>query len=513
MRPQSPEEPALVIAAQAGDRRALDTLLDAYLPFVYTIVRRALDGEADVDDVVQESMVRVIRDLGSLRDPETFRSWLGTITVRQISTHLQRRRSFEPRNGDLFELTEVPDAVASFEGMTLLRLDVAAQRLQAARAARWLDSEDRVLLSLWWLEIAGRLTRTELAAAAGVSIAHAGVRVQRMRQRFEQCRALLAALDAQPRCAELDKLVTGWDGAPTSSLRKRLARHVHSCASCDPAADELVAAEKLLIGFALLTVPVTLTAAVIGRGAVAAMTSSMTLAGAAKAGLFGHLVKTIAAHQVTAVFVTGTVAVGAAVAVTTWPAAAPPALPAVVASPSRAAAAAPSLAARPPSPGRTPGPAQSSPSASSAVPLTIGSISLEAGDGPGLFVTTADGLGVLAPRSSANGLSAREQTTFEVVAGLADPRCVSLRALDGGYLRHSSWRLRLSPDDGTKLFRGDATFCAAAAARSGSVLLESWNYPGWFVHRRAAEVWVDHSDGSAAFLRDSTFWIRSPLAT
>jgi len=40
---------------------------------VYSIVGRALNGDADVDDVVQETMLRA---LGSLRAPERFRSWL-----------------------------------------------------------------------------------------------------------------------------------------------------------------------------------------------------------------------------------------------------------------------------------------------------------------------------------------------------------------------------------------------------------------------------------------------------
>ncbi|MEV0460340.1 RNA polymerase sigma factor, partial [Catellatospora methionotrophica] len=331
MPTSSPDDAALVTAAQAGDRRALEVLLDAYLPFVYTIVRRALDADPDADDVVQETMVRAVRELRGLRDPHTFRAWLGTIAVRQVSTHLQRRRAPRP-DGDLDALTGVADVHASFEDLAMLRLGIAAQRRQAARAAQWLETDDRVLLSLWWLEVAGGLTRTELASAAGVSVAHAGVRVQRMRQQLEQCRVFVAALDRRPRCAGLDDVVTGWDGVPASAWRKRLTRHVLACADCAAGSGDLVAAERLLTGLAVLPVPLALAAAVLGKGATAAATSSATLA-ATKAGVLGHLAKVFAAAPVTATAATGSVVAAATVAVIAWPAAAPPPPPAAAAPP------------------------------------------------------------------------------------------------------------------------------------------------------------------------------------
>ncbi|MEV4414123.1 sigma-70 family RNA polymerase sigma factor, partial [Catellatospora sp. NPDC049609] len=292
----STDDAALVRAAQAGDRRALEALIAAYLPFVYTIVRRALDSAADVDDVVQETMLRGVRELRDLRDPHTFRAWLGVIAVRQVSSHLRRRRTDDAQGADVDDLVGVADANASFEDVTALRLGMAAQRRQAARAARWLDHDDRVLLSLWWTEVAGGLTRTELAAAAGLSVAHAGVRVQRMRQQLEQCRAVLAALDRRPRCAELTALVSGWDGAPTSAWRKRLIRHVRACDACALGAEDLVPAERLLSGLAVLPVPVALAAAVLGKSQAAA-TSTAALA-AAKTGVLGHLAKVFAAPPV-----------------------------------------------------------------------------------------------------------------------------------------------------------------------------------------------------------------------
>jgi len=99
-----------------------------------------------------------------------------------------------------------------------------------------------------------------------------------------------------------------------------------------------------------------------------------------------------------------------------------------------------------------------------------------------------------------------------VVPGLAAESCYSLRAGDGRYLRHASWRLRLGADVGTVLFRGDATFCPRSGSVPGSVSLESFNYPGRYLRHVGTALWIDPSDGTPAFRADSSFWRRPALA-
>jgi DNA-directed RNA polymerase specialized sigma24 family protein len=55
-----------VIAAQRGDEAALRSLLSEHLPLIYNIVGRILNGSADVDDVVQEAMLRIVRRIAIL---------------------------------------------------------------------------------------------------------------------------------------------------------------------------------------------------------------------------------------------------------------------------------------------------------------------------------------------------------------------------------------------------------------------------------------------------------------
>ncbi|MEV7629720.1 sigma-70 family RNA polymerase sigma factor [Actinoplanes sp. NPDC089786] len=257
-----PDQPdtATVVAARAGDPAAVDRLVAGYLPLVYTIVGRAMDGHADVDDVVQDVMLRVLRNLGDLRDPAAFRSWLVAITVRQIRERFRARRG----TPDVLLPDDVRDPGADFTDLAITRLELSGQRRETAAATRWLDEDNRELLSLWWLEASGELTRDEIVEAIGVTRQHAAVRVQRMKGQLETARVVVRALDADPVCAELRVVLTGWDGHPSPLWRKRVARHTRDCRECSPAWSGLVAAERLLAGMALVPVPLAMKGAVIG---------------------------------------------------------------------------------------------------------------------------------------------------------------------------------------------------------------------------------------------------------
>ncbi|MFE0673367.1 sigma-70 family RNA polymerase sigma factor [Streptomyces sp. NPDC058867] len=240
---------ALVTAARSGDPEAQDALVGAYLPLVYNIVGRALNGSVDVDDVVQETMLRALDSLDGLRTPESFRSWLVAIAMNQVRTHWHTRQSAP---GGVEEATELADPGADFVDLTMVQLQLSGQRQEAARATRWLEPDDRGLLSLWWLECAGELTRTEVAAALELSPQHTAVRVQRMKAQLEAARVVVRALDARPRCEELHGLLAPWDGRPSALWRKRIARHARDCGRCSGMWSGLLPAEGLLAGLALV---------------------------------------------------------------------------------------------------------------------------------------------------------------------------------------------------------------------------------------------------------------------
>ncbi|MGW4345489.1 sigma-70 family RNA polymerase sigma factor [Streptomyces sp. NPDC004690] len=256
MSTQHPVElAALVNRAREGDPAAQDALVSAHLPLVYNIVGRALNGSVDVDDIVQDTMLRALDGLSGLREPESFRSWLVAIAMNRVRAHWQDRQAAP---GGVEEAGRVPDPGADFVDLTMLRLQLSGQRQETARATRWLEPDDRGLLSLWWLECAGELTRAEVAQALALSPEHTAVRVQRMKAQLEAARVVVRALDARPRCPELGGVLAGWDGRPSALWRKRIARHARECVRCAGLWSGLMPAEGLLAGLGLVPVPVSL---------------------------------------------------------------------------------------------------------------------------------------------------------------------------------------------------------------------------------------------------------------
>ncbi|MGW7400778.1 sigma-70 family RNA polymerase sigma factor [Streptomyces cyaneofuscatus] len=245
---------ALIAAARKGDQEAKDRLVAAYLPLLYNVVGRALNGHADVDDVVQETVLRMLRSLPELRDPERFRSWLVAIAMNEIRRHWREGQSGTVSAGRLDDALDLADPRADFVELTILRLGLTGQRRQVAEATRWLDEDDRALLSLWWLETAGQLSRAEVAAALELSAQHTAVRVQRMKAQLEAARVVVGALAADPPCVLLEDILAGWDGVPSALWRKRLARHARECTVCSGHGSGLVPAEGLLVGLALVPV-------------------------------------------------------------------------------------------------------------------------------------------------------------------------------------------------------------------------------------------------------------------
>ncbi|MDC0707053.1 AbfB domain-containing protein [Stigmatella sp. ncwal1] len=124
-----------------------------------------------------------------------------------------------------------------------------------------------------------------------------------------------------------------------------------------------------------------------------------------------------------------------------------------------------------------------------------------------------EGLGVTEVVDSASSGVLKQDTTFKIVAGLADAACYSFesRNFPGSYLRHFNSRVRRDPRDGTALFDQDATFCARPALNgSPSVSLESKNKPGFYLRHRSSEVWVDAFSDTSGFRQDATWGITVP---
>ncbi|GGN08133.1 sigma-70 family RNA polymerase sigma factor [Streptomyces fuscichromogenes] len=287
--------PGLVEAARSGDPGARAALFGEYLPLVYNVVGRGLQGHADVDDVVQETMLRAMRALPLLREPERFRSWLVSIAIRQMQEQGRRSRAALARHRPVTDADGIPDDARAFADVALDRRALAEAGGDLLEAGRWLSDEERRTMALWWQETAGQLTRAEVAEALDLSAPHTAVRIQRMKARLSVAVGVLAAWRADPRCAGLDALAGGHrtDRSRTAAraataatattaggrLLTRLDRHVKDCPRCGAAAAAWNSVDDLPIRIGALAVPAALAAAVPGlaaqHGAAGGLVSSL----------------------------------------------------------------------------------------------------------------------------------------------------------------------------------------------------------------------------------------------
>lgn len=512
---------AVVAAARDGDRQAAEQLVGDCLPLVYNIVGRALHGHGDVDDVVQETMVRVLDGLPGLERPDRFRSWLVAITVRQIRDRWRTGRTW--LTSEPLDDAGAGETQPDFADLAILRLALSGQRREAVEATRWLEDEEREVLALWWMESAGELTRGELSAACGLTPSHAAVRVQRVKERLETARAVVRAVTASPRCPDLASVLGSWDGRPSGLWRKRLARHVRDCPACLRSGSDLIPAEGLLAGLALVPVPIGLAGLVLARMPAAGSAGAGAGAGtrtAARAGRTARTTGRLAAKPVAAAAAT---AVTLAVAGAAWytatgshepgprhavAGALSPGTSSVQPSPRTSAARTPSPT---PTPSRTHAPAPKAASVTTAEPRFAGRHVLRSVDRPGDYASQSDRLGILGPVGATSSEAVRQAATFTFVPGLADPHCYSLKDAAGRYVRHYAFRIRLDTDDASALFRKDATFCPRAGSTPGSVSLESYNYPGRYLrHRDDLQLWLDPAQDTAAYRASRSFVLAAP---
>jgi RNA polymerase sigma factor (sigma-70 family) len=83
----------LVRAAAAGDGQAWAELVDRYSPLVWSVCRAyRLSGE-DAADVYQVTWLRLLENLGRIRDPKRLPGWIATTCRREAQALLTRARS------------------------------------------------------------------------------------------------------------------------------------------------------------------------------------------------------------------------------------------------------------------------------------------------------------------------------------------------------------------------------------------------------------------------------------
>jgi RNA polymerase sigma factor (sigma-70 family) len=181
----------LVIRARNGDRSAWEALIDRYSPLTWSICRRYQLDRTDAEDVCQAVWLRLVEQLGNLRDPAALPGWIATTTQRECY-RAQRARC------RLATGRQVPDAENVPDGQTIVAEDelLTAERHAALREAfRDLPPSCQRLLAL--LIADPPMSYAQISARLGIPIGSIGPSRSRGLERLRRHPALAALISAE----------------------------------------------------------------------------------------------------------------------------------------------------------------------------------------------------------------------------------------------------------------------------------------------------------------------------
>lgn len=151
--------PSLAARAQLGDRLALEQLLRALEQPLLDHVRTIVSDQDVADDVLQETLLRVSRKLGSLREPEWIRAWAYRIATREAVRAAREAR--DPRREAVDDWHDFPAEEAGAAAISEDLLDELPARLDE------LPPRAQLVLRMRYLE---QLSQREIAEALEIPI-------------------------------------------------------------------------------------------------------------------------------------------------------------------------------------------------------------------------------------------------------------------------------------------------------------------------------------------------------
>jgi RNA polymerase sigma-70 factor (ECF subfamily) len=105
----------LINLAQNRDSKAIETLIRAEQRHIYAIFSHLADKKEDVADLTQEALIKMIKNIGTLKNPSLFRQWLNRI-ISNIFYDYVRKNSFSKTEVADDKINEIKDKLGCEPG-------------------------------------------------------------------------------------------------------------------------------------------------------------------------------------------------------------------------------------------------------------------------------------------------------------------------------------------------------------------------------------------------------------
>jgi RNA polymerase sigma-70 factor (ECF subfamily) len=188
VKPEYSTDAALIAAMLAGDEAAFRVFFETYFPRVYRFALPRLGNDAEAcKEVVQSTLVKAMRALGSFRGEAALFSWLCQICRRQIADYL---RAHKRHHQNVVLIDDTPGLREALDAIAAPASDEPLQGYGSAETRRLVQSVLDRLPSrygdvLEWKYIEGRSVE-EISALLGVGQAAAQSLLARARVAFRE---------------------------------------------------------------------------------------------------------------------------------------------------------------------------------------------------------------------------------------------------------------------------------------------------------------------------------------
>jgi len=191
------ERSAWILRARRGDLRAQGEIVRRYGVRIAGFVRPMLRQRESVEDAVQVVMIKMVRQLPRLREPERFEPWLFTLARNAVFDQLRRRRCRPEAEWDEAEWRRQPDPGAN---------DRSAEVVEALdRATRSFSPAERRVME----RVMAGWSYQAIATEEQLKLGALKVRIHRMRCQLRQRLPALLGMPERTRAAEETKADAG----------------------------------------------------------------------------------------------------------------------------------------------------------------------------------------------------------------------------------------------------------------------------------------------------------------
>jgi RNA polymerase sigma-70 factor (ECF subfamily) len=109
----------LVAAAQQGDKKAMNSLLESEYDRIYAVCRRIMGNDADADDGCQQALIAVVRGISRFDNRSKFSTWTYRVATNACLDEI-RRRQRRPLPSD--DVADTPVSTQSHDSQTTDRM-------------------------------------------------------------------------------------------------------------------------------------------------------------------------------------------------------------------------------------------------------------------------------------------------------------------------------------------------------------------------------------------------------